>query len=131
MDRVRESPAQALKALITFEKIAGLPNPSDIERDAAIQRFEYTFETSWKAAKVYLLERELLDSASPKGVIRGCFKAGLISEETAEQLMQLANDRNLTAHTYREEFALQLYSRLAGHARLLRLWLTEIETRID
>ena len=129
MDRVEELLGFALKALITFEKIASLSNPTDIERDAAIQRFEYTFETSWKAAQAYLADRELLESASPKGVIRGCFKAGIFDEETAEKFMAIANDRNLTVHTYKEEFAIQLYSRLSSHAILLRRWLTDIQRR--
>ncbi len=130
MDRVEELPGFALKALITFEKLVNLPSPSDVERDAAIQRFEYTFETAWKTAQVYLADRELLESASPKGVIRGCFKAGIFDEETAEKIMGIANDRNLTVHTYKEEFAIQLYSRLSNHAALLRRWLVEIQKRI-
>jgi hypothetical protein len=45
--------------------------------------------------------------------------------------MDRVNDRNLTVHTYKEEFAVQLYSRLAGHATLLRLWLEEIQERLE
>ncbi len=131
MDRVRELLGNALKAWATFERLSNLSNPSDIQRDAAIQRFEYTFEITWKAAQAYLADRELLESSSPKGVIRGCFKAGLFDEESAEKILKLASDRNLTAHTYREEFAVQLYSRLADYAVLLHLWLQEIQKRIE
>ena len=130
MDRVKELLNFALKALITFEKLVNLSDPSDVERDAAIQRFEYTFETSWKTAQAYLADRELLESASPKGVIRGCFKAGMFDEETAEKIMGIANDRSLTVHTYKEEFAIQLYARLSSHAILMRRWLVEIQKRI-
>ncbi len=130
MDRVEELLGFALKALLTLEKLVNLPNPSDVERDAAIQRFEYTFETVWKTAQAYLAKHELLESASPKGVIRGCFKAGMFDEETAEKMMGIANDRNLTVHTYQEQFAVQLYSRLSNHATLLRRWLMEIQKRI-
>jgi hypothetical protein len=48
MDRVEELLGFALKALLMLEKLVNLPNPSDVERDAAIQRFEYTFETYGK-----------------------------------------------------------------------------------
>jgi len=130
MDRVEELLGFALKALLTLEQLVNLPNPSDVERDAAIQRFEYTFETVWKTAQTYLAERELLESASPKGVIRGCFKAGMFDEESAEKIMGIANDRNLTVHAYKEEFAVQLYLRLSNHATLLRRWLMEIQKRI-
>ena len=131
MERVKELLTQAFQALSTFEKIAGLSKPSDIERDAAIQRFEYTFETAWKAAQVYLADHEFLESASPKGVIRASFKAGLFDERTAGQFMKIANDRNLTVHTYNEELARQLYARLADHAALLRAWLAEIQKRLE
>jgi nucleotidyltransferase substrate binding protein (TIGR01987 family) len=131
MDRVRERLEDGLKALATLEKVVDLPRPSDVERDAAIQRFEYTFEMTWKAAQAYLTDREFLEVASPRATIRGSFKAGLFSDEIAEKFMKMANDRNLTVHTYKEEFAVQLYSRLAGHAALLRLWLGEIQKRIE
>jgi len=131
MDRVKERLDDGLKALATLEKLVGLPKPSDIERDAAIQRFEYTFEMVWKAAQAYLTDREFLEAASPRAAIRGSFKAGLFDDEIAEKCMKMANDRNLTVHTYREEFAIQLYLRLAEHAALLRLWLEEIQKRIE
>jgi len=131
MERVRERLDEALKALATLDKLVGLPKPTDIERDAAIQRFEYTFEMTWKAAQAYITDQGLLEASSPKNVIRASFKAGLFDEETVEKFMRLVNDRNSTVHTYKEEFAIQLYTRLAGHAALLRLWLVEIQMRIE
>lgn len=131
MDRVKERLDDGMKALATLEKVVGLIKPSDIERDAAIQRFEYTFVLTWKAAQAYLTDREFLEAASPRAAIRGSFQAGLFNDEIAEKFMQVANDRNLTVHTYKEEFAVQLYFRLATHAQLLRLWLEEIKKRIE
>jgi len=130
MERVKERLDEAMQALVTLDKVVGLPKPSDVERDAAIQRFEYTFEMVWKTAQAYVSDQGLLEASSPKNVIRASFKAGLFDEETAEKNMGMANDRNLTVHTYKEEFAVQLYTRLANHAALLRLWLTEIQKRI-
>ena len=66
MDRVKERLDDGLRALATPEKVIGLPKPSDVERDAAIQRFEYTFEMAWKAAQAYLTDREFLEAASPR-----------------------------------------------------------------
>lgn len=131
MDRVKERLEDGLKALATLEKVVGFPKPTDIERDAAIQRFERTFEMAWKTAQAYLTDQEFLDAASPRAAIRGSFQAGLFDDEIAEKLMKVANDRNLTVHTYKEEFAIQLYLRLAGHAALLRLWLEEIQKRVE
>lgn len=131
MERVKERLGEAFQALTTFEKVAGLARPTDIERDAAIQRFEYTFEMTWKAAQAYLADQGMTEIASPKNVIRASFKADLFNEETAAKIMQMVNDRNLTVHTYKEEFAIQLYNRLAGHAALLRAWLAEIQRRME
>ncbi|HXF86332.1 MAG TPA: HI0074 family nucleotidyltransferase substrate-binding subunit [Anaerolineales bacterium] len=130
MERMKERLENALRALATFEKIANLEKPSEIERDAAIQRFEYTFETTWKAAQTYLADQGVREIGSPKSVIRASLKMEMFDEETAQKLMSMVDDRNLTVHTYREEFAVKLYSRLAGHAALLRLWLMEIQKRV-
>ena len=131
MERIKERLQDALRALETFEKIANLEKPSEIERDAAIQRFEYTFETTWKAAQAYLADQGMMEIGSPKGVIRASFKVDMFNDETAQKLMGMVDDRNLTAHTYREEFAIQLYKRLASHAALLRAWLMEIQKRVE
>ncbi|OGO73572.1 MAG: hypothetical protein A3K41_15215 [Chloroflexi bacterium RIFOXYD12_FULL_57_15] len=131
MERIRERLEDALRALATFEKVAKLEEPSEIERDAAIQRFEYTFETTWKAAQAYLADQGMTEIGSPKSVIRASFKMEMFNKETAQKLMNMVDDRNLTVHTYKEEFAVKLYNRLAGHAALLRLWLMEIKKRVE
>ncbi len=131
MERIKERIVDAFRALATFEKVAGLPQPTDVERDAAIQRFEYTFEMTWKAAQAYLADQGVTDIASPRGVIRASFKMELFDEETARKFMGMVDDRNLTVHTYREEFAIQLYQRLANHAALLRQWLAGIQKKAE
>lgn len=45
MGRLQERIATADKALKTLEKIHDIETPSAIQRDAFIQRFEYTFES--------------------------------------------------------------------------------------
>ncbi|MFG6150337.1 hypothetical protein [Halobacillus sp. B23F22_1] len=44
MERLRQRLEAAIKALAAFEKLANLKKPNDVERDAAIQRFEFSFE---------------------------------------------------------------------------------------
>lgn len=55
MERLKERLAIAQRALTTLEELLALPHMSPVERDAAIQRFEYTFEACWRAAQRYLL----------------------------------------------------------------------------
>lgn len=131
MERLKEWLAIARKALATLEEVIGRSEPSDIERDAAIQRFEYTFETTWKTAQAYLREREFVQAASPRAVIRESFNVGLLDEESARDALAMASDRNLTVHTYNENLARQIYERLPRHAAVLSLWLRAIEERLS
>ena len=57
---------------------------TDLERDAAIGRFEYTFEAVWKAARAVLLSREGVAASSPKGVVRASHSAGFLGDTEAE-----------------------------------------------
>ncbi|WP_181351246.1 nucleotidyltransferase substrate binding protein [Thalassobacillus sp. CUG 92003] len=54
---------------------------NQVERDAAIQRFKFSFEASWKAAKEYLYDIEGVDAGSPKSVIRSCKEVHLLEDE--------------------------------------------------
>ena len=77
MERLKERLAVAARAVLRLKEAAQLPNPSELERDAIIQRFEFSFEAVWKAAQAYLLTVEGIDLASPKSVIRACRESGL------------------------------------------------------
>jgi hypothetical protein len=58
VERLTERLAVARRALGTLQEVLNLQHPSRVERDAAIQRFEYTCEAVWKAAQRYLQEVE-------------------------------------------------------------------------
>jgi len=96
---------------------------TEMERDGLIQRFEFAFEIMWKCGKDYLLDREGLEAASPKKVIRLLREVGLFSDEEAEQALQMADDRNITAYTYDEKMAVDLAKRIVEHEKLLSEWL--------
>jgi len=66
---------QLEKALASFKK-GILENPTDIERDDAIQRFEYSFELSWQTLKTVLEYIGIEDCKSPRKLCKqGLFKA--------------------------------------------------------
>ena len=130
MERTLERLATARKALRSLQTLALDENVSDIVRDAAIQRFEYTFEAVWKAAKMYLSVIEGLEIGSPKGVARACFQVGILSEAEVRLSLEMIDDRNLTVHTYNEGLARQIFSKLAGYADLMDRWLEEMEERL-
>ena len=113
-----------------MRELAVLPNPTRIERDAAIQRFEYSFEAAWKAAQRFLRVIEGVEVGSPKAAVRACRESGLLSREQAETALTMADDRNLTAHTYNESLAVAIFNRLPRHLETLEAWLAAMTDRI-
>lgn len=129
MDRLKERLEVAEKALGSFQDLPLGKNVDDIVRDAAIQRFEYTFEAVWKAAKLYLREKEGLEQGSPKGVVRACLQSGILTDGQARLALELVDDRNLTVHTYNEELAKRIFSHLNDYAELMADWLSEMQEK--
>lgn len=119
MARLNERVATARAALATLEDVLREP-ASKIVRDAAIQRFEYTHETVWKAAQVFLAEREGERQNTPKGTLRACFRAGLLDEGEGRLAAEMVDDRNRTSHTYKESVAQHIFERLPGYVALMR-----------
>lgn len=126
MERLRQRIGLAQRALDRLGEIAEMEKRSAIERDALIQRFEFSFEAVWKAAQRHLALKESLQIASPAGVIRACRDQGLLSDPEAEAALSALADRNLTVHTYNEDLADLIASRIPGHAETLSLWLGRI-----
>lgn len=122
-ERLKQRILMAKKALAAFEAILEQRLDDDVNRDAAIQRFQFTFEAVWKAVQSHLRINEGLEVGTPKGVIRASHQAGLLEEPETEDLLMLVDDRNLTVHTYNEDLAVSLAKRLHGHAALLHRWL--------
>ena len=94
-------------ALKSLEEALAIPEPTLIERDGCIQRFEYTFELSWKTLKKYFLFNQNLDESSVKNLFREAGKQNLI--DSVEQWFEFLNARNLTSHTYQAEAAAKVY----------------------
>ena len=130
MERTLERLSTARKALESLQALTLDEDVSDIVRDAAIQRFEYTFEAVSKAAQRYLRDIEGLELASPKSVARACFQVGVLSEEEVRLSLAMVDDRNLTVHTYNEGLARQIFSKLMRYAELMNDWLGAMEERV-
>jgi nucleotidyltransferase substrate binding protein (TIGR01987 family) len=92
---------------------------SVIVRDAAIQRFEFTFEAVWKFVREFLKSREGIVCNSPKSCFRELFSVGSLSEEETLVLLEMTDDRNLTSHTYKEEVSQLIYNKLPLYSRAL------------
>ena len=100
-----------------------------IIRDAAIQRFEYTFEAFWKYKKDYLRAKEGIVCNSPKSCFRELFSVGVITEEETIRLLEMTDDRNMTSHTYKEKVAQIIYGKLKEYSKLMEEVSGRLETK--
>ena len=129
MERLKKRIEVAKKALITLQELKNEPE-SKILRDAMIQRFEYSFEAMWKAAKQYLNDIEGLNLGSPKGVIRACFQVGLLNQAQTRLALAMTDSRNLTSHTYNESLADDIFSKIKDYHALMFECLSLLETKM-
>jgi len=124
VERLNERLAIARRALNSLLEVLAISQPSRIERDAAIQRFEYSCEAVWKAAQRYLQDVEGISLGSPKGCLRTSREVGLLTDEQTALGLEMIDDRNLTVHPYNEAIADEIYAGLAAYAPLLDAWLS-------
>lgn len=122
----------AHQALTRLREVLARP-ADDVVRDSAILPFTLATETVWKAARSVIADQmgaERLNSASPKAMVRESQIAGFLTEEQTELALAMMNDRNLTVHTYDEEKAEELFSRLPAHAALIESWISAMRGAI-
>ena len=127
-ERFNERQADASNAAARLSEAVAQPL-TDIVRDAVIQRFEFCFELTWKALKLYL-ERQGHECGGPRGTLKKAFAEGLVTTpEEADLWLQMLEDRNLTSHTYDEALAKTIYQHIAGsYASLLTGMAGRIQT---
>src|SRR5687768_2507472 len=97
--------ARFVKALNTL-KAGYKDNPSELERDGLIQRFEYTLELSWKTAKKVLFANGI-EVDTPKNVVRELGSLGWINNP--ETWIDYIEKRNEASHIYNEETAIEVF----------------------
>ena len=105
--KLEERKQDFFKALSRLEEALKKDLSDDIIVDGIIQRFEFTFEQSWKVMKLYLEDQGILDEAvAPRSTIRCAFKHKLISD--GDIWIEMMLDRNRTSHMYDETTALNI-----------------------
>ena len=130
MEKLKERLQSCEAALMTLNEALRLPF-SIIVRDAAIQRFEYSFESTWKLLKGYLEMQEGIICNSPQGCFREALQAGLLSREESETCLIMTDDRNLTSHTYLEALAASIFAKLPAYLTVMQSLAKQIATRIE
>jgi len=122
------------RALASLERalVRSEAAPDDEElRDAVIQRFEYSYELSWKMLKRHLEQvlpnPGLADQWSFKELMREAAERGLVG--SIDPWLQYRYQRNLTAHAYDEEKARAVFEGARGLLSDARALLSEVERR--
>lgn len=93
------------KALLRLKESLAQPE-NEFMRDSVIQRFEFTFETAWKAMYRWLRARGNDIDEEAAAVIPEAFARRLIVDETGWG--QMRRFRNKTSHTYDESKAIEV-----------------------
>lgn len=72
---------------------------NQLEKEGAVQRFEYTLELAWKTIKDYLEDSGVvLTAVTPRQVIKDAFTARVIDD--GQTWIDMIDHRNLLSHTY-------------------------------
>ncbi len=98
------------KALASLEEALAEPLEGRLAkniRDSVIQRFEYTYQLSWKTLKRALFMYFGHDEDIIRDIFRRGHETGLIGDIEAWLAFHAA--RNLTTHTYNEKRAEEVY----------------------
>jgi nucleotidyltransferase substrate binding protein (TIGR01987 family) len=94
------------KALGRLKEVLAEPTETSIVRDSIIQRFEFTFESSWKAMYRWLRARGNDLDEEAASTIPAAFARRLIESEKGWGDMR--KFRNKTSHTYDETLAIEV-----------------------
>ena len=115
-DRFNQALAAFTKARARLHEVLQ-QDENEFMRDAVIQRFEFTFETAWKAAYRWLRDRGEPVNESAHSVLPRALANGLILDVVGWDELRLR--RNQTSHTYDESLALDVSAFVRARAPAL------------
>jgi nucleotidyltransferase substrate binding protein (TIGR01987 family) len=104
---INEKLVDDLEFLTNNEKNA-LSN--EILKEGLIQRFEYTHELAWNVMKDYAEYQGNTAIGGSRDATREAFSIQII--ENGRIWMDMINSRNISSHTYHEEVALEIFTKI-------------------
>jgi nucleotidyltransferase substrate binding protein (TIGR01987 family) len=135
-ERLLHKYKSAMKAFATLEEASGdIISAKDfaacehkdpekvykIYRDSLIQRFEYTFDATWKYVAEFLAaDGRIIENPSPKAVFRECLKAKILSEKEVRLAITMVDHRNLTTHAYNEAVVEEIIEHMQQYITLVQ-----------
>ena len=115
----------ALDDMQNVDRIAKSANESPDKiyktfRDSSVQRFEYTFDLTWKYLGEYLAaEGSKVEIKTPKAIFREALKTKHLSEVEVRLAIQMVDHRNLTTHGYDEQLIESISEQIPKYYRLM------------
>jgi len=117
------------RAYLKLNEFIEKDDKSEISQAAIIHAFEYTFELCWKAIQRYLEYEGAQEQYGPNATIKSAFQYGVL--EDGQAWMDMLRDRNLTAHTYKEDVAKEIYGRIITvHIKELNKFAEDFDNKI-
>ncbi len=113
MDKIRlmEKYEDFSNALERLSEVLERDENDSIVVDACIQRFEFTYELSWKLLKAFLSYSGISDEINtPRQVFKSAYSFGLL--EDGKVWIEMIEDRNLTSHTYDQKIAKMIFEKI-------------------
>ncbi len=108
MDKLQRSIEYIHKNIKTRDLDDGILD--EIIKEGIIQRFEYTHELAWNVMKDYAEYQGNSSVGGSRDAAREAFQLKLIMD--GEIWMDMIKSRNKTSHTYNEETANEIYSKI-------------------
>lgn len=128
-NNLSESYTTFKKAYEKLREFINTDNKSEKDRAAIIHAYEYTFELWWKALQRYLQDYETVTEFGPGATIRNAFQFGIIDD--GQDYMDMLRDRNLIAHTYKENIAIEIHDRIVNtHINTLEKFIKKFDNKI-
>src|SRR3989339_426880 len=103
-DKFKQQKTQFKNALARFQEL--LEPKNMVERDAMIQRFEFTFDLGWKTLKTSLEESYSIDAPTPLQAFQEAIRIKILEEDSV--WLAMSDMRNLTSHSYSESTAVKV-----------------------
>lgn len=97
---------------------------NQLEKDGAIQRFEFVFELVWKTLKDFAEDRGRMDAASPKDAFRVAADLGIIDDPLP--WFEFLKYRNEATHLYDEQKAEEVFSHIPNFMSAVDLLIAKI-----
>ncbi len=109
-----------------LEEVLAVPQ-NDISRDSAIKRFELCFDLAWKSIKL-CAKQQGQECYSPRECFKTAFQLRLIDHDAS--WLKMIEDRNTTAHLYKEVYAEEVFTRLPSYLELFQKLYRELQQKI-